>query len=298
MSLINGTKLPIAGLYYKTLRITDANKEIRLQTVTLRCIDLHGFDIVLGMPWTTHAQPIFHWSAREWTYGSDDDGPKARVLAPQAFYASMCKPGARLYAVSIAPNPDYPDVVVQEAREKAGITPNYEDLTEIISQTKAQVVAEHGPHDLTIDLVEGKEPLWGPIYNLSAKELETLHNYLDENLARNWIRPSISSAGTPVFIVPKKDGSLRLCVNYRGLNQITWKNHYPLPLIIEAKDRLSSAKFYTKLDMRDAYRRVRVAEGEEWKTVFRTRYGHYTVMPFGLVNAPTAFHSYINATLR
>jgi hypothetical protein len=89
VSLINGTELPIVGVYRETLRITDANKETRLQTVTLRCVDLHGFDIVLGMPRTTHAQPVFHWSEREWTYGSDGDPPKTKVLAPQAFYASM-----------------------------------------------------------------------------------------------------------------------------------------------------------------------------------------------------------------
>ncbi len=106
-------------------------------------------------------------------------------------------------------------------------------------------MAEHGPHNLTIDLVEGKEPLWGPIYNLSAKELETLRDYLDENLARNWIRPFTSSADAPVFFVPKKDRSLCLCMDYRGLNQIIRKNRYPLPLISEAIDRLSSTKFVT-----------------------------------------------------
>jgi hypothetical protein len=233
-------------------------------------------------------------------YGSDDDGPKARILVPQAFYASVRKPGARLYAVSIAPNPDHLDVVVQEAREEAGIPPEYEDLKEVLSKTKAQAVAKHGSHDLTIDLVEGKEPPWGPIYNLSAKELETLRDYLDENLTQNWIRPSTSSADAPVFFVPKKDESLRLCVDYRGLNQITRKNRYPLPLISEAIDRLSGVKFSTKLDIRNAYHWVRVAEGKEWKTAFRTRYGHYeyTVMPFSLANAPAAFQSYINATLR
>jgi hypothetical protein len=96
------------------------------------------------------------------------------------------------------------------------------------------------------------------------------------------------------------DRSLRLYVDYRGLNQITKKNYYPLPLISEAVDRLSGAKFYTKLEIRDAYHRVRVAEGKKWKTAFRTRYGHYeyTVMPFGLANTPAAFQSYINATLR
>jgi hypothetical protein len=108
-----------------------------------------------------------------------------------------------------------------------------------------------------------------------------------------------SSASAPVFFVPKKDSSLRLCINYRGLNQISRKNSNPLPLISEAIDRLSGAKFYTKLDIRDAYHRVRVAEGEEWKTAFCSRYGHYeyTVMPFGLANTPATFQSYINATL-
>jgi hypothetical protein len=75
VSLINGTELPIAGVYGETLCITDANKETRLQILTLRCVNLHGFDIVLGMLWTTRAQPVFHWSAREWTYRSDNDGP-------------------------------------------------------------------------------------------------------------------------------------------------------------------------------------------------------------------------------
>jgi hypothetical protein len=196
-------------------------------------------------------------------YGLDDDGPKARILAPQAFYTSMRKPGARLYAVSVAPDPDYPDMVAQEVREEASILPEYKDLKEVFSKTKAQAVAKHGSHDLTIDIVEGKEPPWGLIYNLSAKELKIPHNYLDENLARNWIRPSTSSAGAPVFFVPKEKRSLRLCVDYRDLNQITRKNCYPLLLISEAIDRLSGAKFYTKLDIRDAYHRVRVAEGKE-----------------------------------
>jgi hypothetical protein len=210
-----------------------------------------------------------------------------------------------MYAVSIAPNPHHPHVAA--AREEAGIPSEdgripleYEDLKKVFLKTRAQAVPEHGPQDLTIDLVEEKEPPWGPIYNLSAKELKTLHDYLDENLVRGWIRPSTSSVGAPVFFVPKKDGSLQLCVDYRGLNQISRKNRYPLPLISEAIDRLSGAKFYTKLDISNAYHGVRVAEGEEWKTAFHTRYGHYeyTVMPFGLANTPAVFQSYINATLR
>ncbi len=97
----------------------------------------------------------------------------------------MHQPGGRLYGVSIALNHDHTDVVAREAREDARILPKYEDLKEVLSKTKTQAVAEHGLHDLTIDLVEGKKPQWGPIYNLSAKELETLRNYLNENFVQN-----------------------------------------------------------------------------------------------------------------
>ncbi len=99
-----------------------------------------------------------------------------------------------------------------------------------------------------------------------------------------------------MFFVPKKDSSLRLCVDYRGLNLITKKNRYPLPLIREALDRLTGAKYFTKLDIQDAYYRVRIREGDEWKTAFCTRYGHfkYTVVSFGLANALVAFRGYVN----
>jgi hypothetical protein len=212
-SLINGTELSITGVYRKTLRINGANKDTHLQTVTLRFVDLHGFNIVLGMLWTTCAQPVFNSSAREWMYRSDNDGPKARALASQAFYAFMRKPGTHLYAISMVPNPDYPDVVMQEATEETGIPPGYDNLKEAFFKTKAQATAEHGPYDLMIVLVKGKEPSWGLIYNVSTKKLETLSNYFNENLTQNWIRPSTSSAGAPVFFVPKTDGSLRLCVD-------------------------------------------------------------------------------------
>jgi hypothetical protein len=89
---------------------------------------------------------------------------------------------------------------------------------------------------------------------------------------------------------------LRLCVDYRGLNKITVKNRHPLPLITESLERLAQAKFYTKLDVREAYHRIRIKEGDEWKTAFRTKYGYfeYTVMPFGLTNAPAQFQAYMN----
>ncbi|UPX10501.1 uncharacterized protein EKO05_0001158 [Ascochyta rabiei] len=92
---------------------------------------------------------------------------------------------------------------------------------------------------------------------------------------------------------------MRLCVDYWGLNKITIKNRYPIPLVSEIMDRLSKAKVFTKLDLRDAYHRLQIKEGDEWKTAFKTRYGHfeYLVMPFGLANAPATFQSYIHRAL-
>ena len=135
---------------------------------------------------------------------------------------------------------------------------------------------------------------------MSRMELETLKKYLEDNLCKKFIRHSSSPAGTPVIFVKKADGSLQLCVDYRSLNEITVKNRYPLPLIQETLARLSQAKWFTKLDLRGAYNLVRVAEDEEWKTVFCMHYGHfeYNVIPFGLMNTPTSFQHLINDTLR
>ena len=114
------------------------------------------------------------------------------------------------------------------------------------------------------------EPPYGLIYNLSEKELKTLREYLAEALERGWIRESSSPAGAPILFVPKKGGELRLCVDYRGLNRLTVKNRYPLPLMGELMDRLSKAKYYTKLDLRNAYHRICIREGDKWKIAFRT----------------------------
>jgi len=102
------------------------------------------------------------------------------------------------------------------------------------------------------------------------------------------------------LFVKKKDGSLRLCVDYRGLNKKTIKNHYPLPLVKETFMQLSQAKIFTKLDIRGAYNLIRMRAGEEWKTAFRTQYGLFEslVMPFVLTNAPAVFQAYINHALR
>ena len=131
-------------------------------------------------------------------------------------------------------------------------------------------------------------------------ELTSIRDYLTDNLAKGFIVPSKAPFASPVLFVRKSDGSLRFCVDYRKLNALSKKNRYPLPLINETLARLSRAKIFTKLDIRQAFHRIRISPESEELTAFRTRYGlfQYKVLPFGLTNGPATFQSYINDTLR
>ncbi len=142
---------------------------------------------------------------------------------------------------------------------------------------RATSLPPHRPYDCSIELLPGTMPPRGRLYSLSAPEREALEKYLTESLAAGIIVPSSSPAGAGFFFVKKKDGSLRPCIDYRGLNGITVKNRYPLPLMSSAFEILQGAKVFTKLDLRNAYHLVRIKEGDEWKTAFKHPYWSFWV---------------------
>ena len=176
----------------------------------------------------------------------------------------------------------------------------YSDYSNVfLTENAAELLENTGMKNHAIELEKGKQSPFGPIYSLGPVELETLKTYIKTNLANDFIRPSKSPAGALILFDKKLDGSLRLCVDYKGLNNILIKNLYPLPLIGELLDRLGRAKRFTQLDLTNSYHWMRIHEGDEWKTAFRIQYGHfeYQIMPFGLSNAPATFQGYINKIL-
>jgi hypothetical protein len=163
----------------------------------------------------------------------------------------------------------------------------------------ADKLPPYRPSDHTILLMDGFKPPFGPVYSLSHPELEELKCWLDENLSKGFIYTSLSPATTPIVFIKKGDGLLRLGVDYRGINEGTIKNRYPLLLLQDTLMNLSKAKWFTKLDIRGVYNSICMAKGEEWKTAFRTCYGflELLVMPFSLTKAPATFQNYINDIL-
>jgi transposase InsO family protein len=255
--------------------------------------DIGDIDVILGYPWLQSTDPIVQWSRRTFVFPYNPQEVKLCVTKKEIKKAAR----EAVYACVIERHPagDPSDEPVKGLQA----VPKQHELYASIFSTGNTTLPPVDGHVHAIELEGDAIPPVGPIYPLAETELEVLRAYIDEALANGRIRYSRSPTGAPVLFVPKKGGKLRLCVDYRALNKVTRKNRAPLPLINEILDRLAKAKRFTKLDLKDAYHRLRIREGDEWKTAFRCRYGHfeYTVMPFGLVNAPATFQTFINYVL-
>jgi hypothetical protein len=151
-----------------------------------------------------------------------------------------------------------------------------------------------------IDQLPRSTPISKAPYRMSLPELIELQNQLQELLDKEYIKPSVSPYGSPVFFVKKKDGTLILCIDYRQLNKMMIKNKYPLPKINDLLDQVGGENIFSKLDLRSGYHQVRIRDEDINKTTFRMRYKHYefVVIPFGLTNAPKTFMCLMNIIFR
>nr|GEY74446.1 reverse transcriptase domain-containing protein [Tanacetum cinerariifolium] len=172
--------------------------------------------------------------------------------------------------------------------------PIVQDFSDVFPEELSGITPEREV-EFGIELISSTQPISKAPYSIAPIELKELKEQLEELLDLGFIRPSVSSWGALVLFVKKKDGSMRLCIDYRDLNHVTIRNHYPLPRIDDLFDQLQGVKLFSKIDLKSGYHQLRVKEQEIPKTAFYTPYGHYEflVMPFGLTNALGGFLGHI-----
>ena len=260
--------------------------------------------VILDLSWLERFNPNIDWSNRNIIFPPTPPPQSLRYKPPEE--NKLKKPlfiGARAFIRAAKGRSTfliYATPIADETRSMSALPEQYKTYQDVFKKKNTDILPQHRPYECAINIEDNAQVPFGPIYNLSQDELAILKEYIDENLAKGFIRHSKSPAGTPILFVKKKDESLQICVDYRGLNKVTIKNRYPLLLISGLLNQLGQTKIYIKIDLRGAYNLVRVIERDEWKTAFRTRYGHfeYLVMPFGLTNALAIFQHLMNDIFR
>ncbi len=255
---------PILAHYTLLTRITHATKFVTLtlsgnHAEEIRFLLIHSptAPVVLGHTWLAKHNPHIDWALNS-------------VLGWSPFCLAQCLCAAYSPVMSCS-------VLQEEPVSLAGVSEAYHDLGAVFSKSRASSLPPHRPYDCAIDLLPGTSPPKGRLYSLSRPEREVMERYIQDSQVAGIIRPSSSPAGAGFFFVGKKDGSLRPCIDYRGLNDITVKNRYPLPLMSSAFELLQGAAIFTKLDLCNAYHLVRIREGDEWKTAFNTPTGTLSI---------------------
>ncbi|GJY76859.1 putative nucleotidyltransferase, ribonuclease H [Tanacetum coccineum] len=258
-------------------------------------IKLGSFDVVIGMDWLSkyHAkiicdEKVIHIPIDGETLIIRGDRSKTRLsliscIKTERYISRGCQ------------------VFIAQVMEKKSDERRLEDIP--IVREFPKVFLEDLPGlppvrqvEFQIDLIPGAVPMARAPYRLAPSEMQELSDQLQELADRGFIRPSTSHWGAPVLFVKKKDGSFRMCIDYRDLNKLTVKNRYPLPRIDDLFDQLQGSSVYSKIDLRPGYHQLRVKDEDIPKTAFITRYGQYEfqVMPFGLTNAPNVFMDLMN----
>lgn len=326
-------RIPILPRQLQTAEITEEKLEVN--SITYITLDLDGHvthklwlyvvpnsthDLILGKKWLEDQDAIIHskeqklelrkggkviYSAKIWRQKLRNVAtPKvtsATAMVSIIKEVPVCK--VSLDDINKALR-SKPRLTLNEARER--LPEEIRDYAHLFADSEGadDLPPLRGSLDHAINLKkeDGKtlSPPWGSLYNMSREELLVLRKTLTDLSKKGWIRPSSSPAASPVLFARKPNGGLRLCVDYRGLNAITIPDRYPLPLFKETLRQLSKARWFTKLDVKSAFHRIRIREGDEWMTAFRCRLGlfEWMVTPFGLANAPASFQRYINEQIR
>ena len=286
-------EVEVVDRVYRDCPIQIGNTELKADLIIL---PFQEFDIILGMDWLTrhHAkvdcytkEVIIESPGQERVVfqGKSKMIHSCLISAISAF--KMIRKGCEAYLAHVVDTNTNPTKLedIPIVREFPDVFPD--DLPGMPPDRDIE---------FNIDTIPGTTPISIPPYRMAPVELKELKKQLIELLEKGFIRPSVSPWGAPVLFVKKKDGTMRLCIDYRKLNQVTIKNKYPLPRIDDLFDQLQGAQVFSKIDLRSGYHQLKIAKEDIPKTAFRTRYGHFEflVMSFGLTNAPAVFMALMN----
>ena len=272
--------------------------------------DIAGYNIFLGMPWLQQHDPIMRWFDFLWSLREGNEATSNQpqlghfaFVDPDSFNSIMDCKRLMIFSIKVislhCPDTDQCNYKILAATTVANISCAYQRYAQVFDRMAANKLPKHNPQNHAINLASTNTLPFGPLYNLSTNKLKALQDYISNNLADGFIRQSKLPARALIHFVKKKDKTLCLYVNYRGLNCIITKNQYFLPLLLKTLDRLLGAKIYITIDFWGALNLIKIKAGNKWKTAFRTFYGHfkYMVMPFGLASVLTTFQLYINYVL-
>jgi hypothetical protein len=250
-----------------------------------------GFDIILGMDWLSKYYANIDCRKKEVIFCSPSEeefkfcGSRVQATPPllSAIQARQSiRSGAPAFLTYIKAEP--------EGEHKLEDIPEVCDYPDVFTEVTTRLPPDQ-EIEFTIDMMLGTQPIHKAPYRMAPSKLKKLKKQLEDLVDRGFISPSISPWGALVLFVIKKDGSLRLCIDYHELNRVTIKNKYPLPRIDDLFDQLKEATVFSKIELRSGYHQLKVKEANIPKMGMRTRYGHFEflVMPFGVTNAPSVF---------
>ncbi|KAJ4807007.1 polyprotein [Rhynchospora pubera] len=293
----NGTKM-ITDMECKALKFTLQSHEFDKD---MRVLDVKGYDLILGLDWLTELGPMMvDWGKGYLAFQKDNKQIQLKVqeevaevhLCQEAFnIQEETAAGSEVmiaHLFLISPNTK----IQQEAQiQLEDVLAKY---NEVFQDPKSLPPPRSVDHQ--IPLTSDAQPISLRPYRYSHFQKLEIEKIIEELLKHQLIQPSSSPFASPILLVKKKDGTWRLCVDYRKLNACTIKDKYPIPIIEDLLDELNGAKFFSKIDLKSGYHQIRMKKEDICKTAFRTHEGHYefTVMPFGLSNAPSTFQKLMN----
>ncbi|KAH0700890.1 hypothetical protein KY284_015105 [Solanum tuberosum] len=287
----------IAGRVYRNCIVTVCDRDTLADLIELEIVD---FDVIMGMDWLAFCYATvdcrtkmlhFHFpkeAVLEW---------KGNIGTPRGKFISYLKAKKMMFKGYICHLVRVKNIDVEPPTLQS--IPVVNEFPDVFPEDLPGLPPEREV-EFGIDVISDTQSISIPPNRMAPAELWELKEQLKDLLEKRFIRPSMSPWGAPVLFVHKKDGSLRMCIDYRQLNTVTIKNKYPLPRIDDLFDQLQGARCFSKIDMRSGCHQVRVKDKDIPKTAFRTRYGHFEflVMSFGITNAPAVFMELMNRVFK